>query len=440
MGAVLFIVLLAVVAFLAAFAFYLLIRILKVYARARRLETMRAYETILYAALQKLSPERTLQTLLPDPDPKALEEVLLRMGDEGAEVWKGEVIDLYDLSGFTAARIHQLRSRSKSRRSDAARRLGRIGDPKAVPELKRLLRDPREEVREAALFAMGRIGTKESLESMLEALDGGDRWSQEKVAEAVEEAGDESRRVLVGLLRDGNPSRRAFAAEVMGRIGGAEEAVYLEEALADEDLNVRARAADSLGAMRHRLSRPALLRALDDPAWQVRAQAVKALGRIGEEMDAPRLAEMLRDEAWWVRSNAGAALRDMGEAGEGPLLEALWDEDRFARETAAQALEEGSVVERRARDLREGDDERMAGRIIHRLAEIGSVGTIIQVLSDLPDMEVKARLVRLLSDIDNPELEEALAGIRKELEGSGMRGPGGEGEEPGGPEGGERKP
>ena len=194
MGTVLFFVLLVVVVLLAGFACYLFVRILKIYKHARRLETMRSYETILYAALQKLSPEQTLQTLLPDPEPKALEEVLLRMGDEGAEGWKDRVISLYELAGFTAARMRQLHSRLKSRRSDAARRLGRIGDPRAVPELEKLLQDPGEEVREAALYALGRIGTRESLESMLDALNDGDRWSQEKVAEAVEEAGDESRR------------------------------------------------------------------------------------------------------------------------------------------------------------------------------------------------------------------------------------------------------
>jgi len=440
MGTVLFFVLLFVVVLLVGFACYLFVRILKIYTHARRLETMRSYETILYAALQKLSPEQTLQTLLPNPEPNALEEVLLRMGDEGAEGWKEKVISLYDLSGFTSARTRQLHSHLKSRRSDAARRLGKIGDPRAVPELEKLLQDPGDEVREAALYALGRIGTREALESMLDALNDGDRWSQEKVAEAVEEAGDESRRVLVGLLRDGNPARRAFAAEVMGGLGGTEEAVYLEEALADEAVDVRARAADSLGRMRHRLARPALLQALEDPAWQVRAQAVKALGSIGEEKDVPQLVEKLRDTEWWVRNNAAAALREMGETGEGPLVEMLWDGDRFARETAAQALEESSVVERLVRDMREGGEEQESGRIIHRMAEIGSVGTIVQVLSDLPDAEVKARLVELLADVDHPELVEALARARREVEktrASGVGKPAGEeeGRETGSPEG-----
>ena len=419
MGVVFFFILLAVVILLGAFACYLLVRILRVYFKARRLEMMRGYETIIYAALQKLSPQVTLQSLLPDADPKALEEVLLRMGDEGTDVWKGKIAELYELSGFTAARTRQLHSRLKSRRSDAARRLGRVGDPRVVPELRVLLQDPGEEVREAALFALGRIGTRDALESMLDALESGDRWSQEKVAEAVEEAGDESRRMLVGLLRDGNTLRRAFAAEVMGTVGGAEEAVYVEEALTDEEVDVRARAADSLGRMRHRPARPALLQALGDPSWEVRAQAAKALGKIGDPQDVLRMAQALSDREWWVRNNAAAALREMGEAGESPLVEMLWDEDRFARETAAQALEEGSMVERLVKEMQEGEIDPEAARIIHRLAEIGSTGTIVQVLSDLSDMKAKRSLVALLSDIEDPELNEALAGAARELTRSG---------------------
>ena len=169
MGTVFFYLLLAAVAFLVVFACYLLARILKVYALTRRLEKMRSYETILYAGLQKLSPENTLRTLLPHPDPGALEEVLLRMGDEGAEGWKEKVIILYELSGFTDRRLGQLRSRLASRRREAARRLGRIGDPRAVPGLRELLRDPRQEVREAARLALDRVGAPEAAGAAPEA-------------------------------------------------------------------------------------------------------------------------------------------------------------------------------------------------------------------------------------------------------------------------------
>lgn len=405
MAAVLFYILLAVVVVLTVFACYLLVRILQVFFKARRLEAMKNYETIIYSAVRKLGPEKTLETLLPNPKTQLLEEVLLRMGDEGAEGWRDKVARLYELSGFYEKRLHQLDSRFKFRRSQAARYIGRIGAQNAVSGLKELLWDDKEEVRDSALFALGRMGTREALEAMLMALERGDRWTEQRVAEAVEEAGDESRQLLVELLRDPNPERRAFAAEVMGRVAGPEEAPELAKALRDPDIDVRARSAGSLGKISENASRLPLLRALEDPEWEVRSQAAKALGHIGNAEDAERLVLCLRDHEWWVRQNAAAALREMGAAGEGPLIEALWDEDRFARETAAQVLEEASIVERIIEDIRESGDDIEGYRVIHRLAEIGCIGTLGQVLLDMPSDEMRGRLISHLSDIKNDELQ-----------------------------------
>jgi HEAT repeat protein len=401
MAAVLFYILLVVIVVLSVFACYLLVRILQVFFKARRLEAMKNYETIIYSAVRKLGPEKTL-------------EVLLRMGDEGAEGWKDKVARLYELGGFYEKRLRQLDSRLASQRVEGARCIGRMGEQQAVPRLKELLWDGREEVREASLFALGRMGTKEALEAMLGALDRGDRWTEEKVAEAVEEAGEESRQLLTRLLKDEDPGRRAFAAEVIGKVAGPEEAPELEAALEDEDIDVRARAADSLGRIKDAGSRQGLLRALDDPEWEVRSQAAKALGHIGDAEDAERLAQCLRDREWWVRQNAAAALREMGEAGEGPLIETLWGDDRFARETAAQILEEASLVERIVEDMRESGDNIEGYRVIRRLAEIGCAGTLSQVLLDMPEDEIKESLVSHLSGIDNPELEAAIEACRSD--------------------------
>lgn len=397
----LFYLLLAIVLGLLVFAFYLFVRILLIYRRAGKLKTMRLYETILYAALRKMEPEEVMHTLLPKPRKRPLEEVLLRMGDEGAEGWKEKVAELYSKEGFSARRIRQLRSPLASRRADAARKLGRVADPTAVSALEVLLDDRKEEVREAALFALGRIGSRESLESLMKALERGDRWSQEKIAEAVEDAGDASRRLLVEMLGDPDPGRRAFAAEVLGSVGGPQEGEKLREALRDGDVDVRVKAAASLGRLKHRAARGDLVRALRDEAWEVRAQAAKSLGKIGEGRDAPFLRKALCDQEWWVRRNAASALEEMGEEGERALVDALWEEDGFARETAALTLQEMGVVERTvARLARGGDPE--GERVLRRMAEIGCVTTLRQVMEELEDVETKRRLEDLLSGLDSP--------------------------------------
>src|SRR4030042_4343635 len=130
MAAILFYILLVVVAVLVVFACYLLVRILQVFFKARRLEAMKNYETIIYSAVRKIGPEKTLETLLPNPKKHLLEEVLLRMGGEGAEGWGDNVARLYELGGFYEKRLKQIDSRFKFRRSDAARNIGRGGGAK----------------------------------------------------------------------------------------------------------------------------------------------------------------------------------------------------------------------------------------------------------------------------------------------------------------------
>ena len=155
MASALFFLLLAAVASLAAFAAYMLVRIMRIYGRARRLERMRNYETIIYASLKELGPARALD-LLPRPDAAALEEVLLRMAEaEGGP--RDAAREMYALAGFTASRGRELRSRLASRRSGAAGRLGRMGDAGVAPQLERLLGDRSAAVREAASQALRRI-------------------------------------------------------------------------------------------------------------------------------------------------------------------------------------------------------------------------------------------------------------------------------------------
>lgn len=157
MGRIFIYLLAALVFALAAFSLYLLVRIVKIYRRARTLETMRSYETILYAALPRISPEEALRELLPDPHPVALEEVLLRMGEQVEGPMREKVGALYRLAGFTERRMRELGSRSASRRAEAALRLGKAGASEAVPRLRELLQDRDQEVREAARRALERM-------------------------------------------------------------------------------------------------------------------------------------------------------------------------------------------------------------------------------------------------------------------------------------------
>ena len=70
-------------------------------------------------------------------------------------------------------------------RRRAAIAAGRIGDPLAGPSLTRRLKDPVKEVAQSAAFALGLIGSKDSMTALLEALKGSDPELRGRAAEAL---------------------------------------------------------------------------------------------------------------------------------------------------------------------------------------------------------------------------------------------------------------
>ncbi len=88
--------------------------------------------------------------------------------------------------------------------------------------------------------------------------------------------------------------------------------------------------------------------ALHSPDWRVRAKAATAIGMIGDSSAADELAHALQDQAWWVRRNSAGALAMMRD-GVPLLYQALTSPDAFARDAAAEALEDiGELAKARA--------------------------------------------------------------------------------------------
>jgi HEAT repeat protein len=76
---------------------------------------------------------------------------------------------------------------SEGMRYNAARALGRIGDPSAIPALTHALQgDARRDVRYYAAQALGRIGDPSAIPALTHALSDGDRTVREAAAQALE--------------------------------------------------------------------------------------------------------------------------------------------------------------------------------------------------------------------------------------------------------------
>jgi HEAT repeat protein len=112
-----------------------------------------------------------------------------------------------------------VRGRSESRivRDHAASRLGRLGDPRAIPPLMKMLHDPEAQVRFGVIEALGRLKAKEAEDFLRETLD------------------------------DPSPLLRIAAADALGHIGAVDAVPVLRKCVdSDPDPYVRLHAVESL--------------------------------------------------------------------------------------------------------------------------------------------------------------------------------------------------
>lgn len=235
-------------------------------------------------------------------------------------------------------------------RARAAERLGRMGSPKAVPSLLRVIRnmkDEDEDVRGAALRALGRIRDPHAIPGLIEALGYPEASLPPRIAEIIVMFGKDAVPPLMAELRNVDSDvRRMWAAEILGWIGDPRVAVPLMESLGDVSPEVRAKAAGGLGKIRDPRAVDRLLEMLlSDPIPFVRTRVAQALGAIGHPKVIDHLIHVLKDPEWWVRIRAIEALEQIGMDSSGALLVALEDDDEEVRRRAAMALERMGYVQ-----------------------------------------------------------------------------------------------
>jgi HEAT repeat protein/anti-sigma regulatory factor (Ser/Thr protein kinase) len=232
-------------------------------------------------------------------------------------------------------------------RSRAASTLGEIGSEQSVRALFQALNDDDVEIRRAATYALGKIGTRgaaeDAIDALLEALkiDNNDvRWR------AAWELGNiGANRAVEGLieaLRGREYSgTRWRAAEALGKIGGQQTEDALLETLRDEDNFVRMSAALALGRLGHSEVIDDCLAALNDigdAKTLVRWRAAEALGKIGGKRAVPALLGALRDDLEVQEPAAKALAQISNEDLASGLIDAFSDSDRFVREKTAQIV------------------------------------------------------------------------------------------------------
>ncbi|MCP5065923.1 MAG: HEAT repeat domain-containing protein, partial [bacterium] len=181
-------------------------------------------------------------------------EALLDQAAEREGMDDAALRDFYDVAGVTGRYLEMLKqSNSWKRRAFAASKLGRIGSVTAVPALLKLVRDVEDEdedVRHAALRAVGRIRDASAIPFLIEALGFPETWLAPRIAEILICFGDEVIDPLIEELRNlESESRRVWAADILGWLEADGALFPLIEALEDISPEVRARAVGALGKL-----------------------------------------------------------------------------------------------------------------------------------------------------------------------------------------------
>ena len=245
---------------------------------------------------------------------------------------------ILDRLGAVDAARRQAKSKRAVARAEAGEFLGESGSPEAVRDLVQLLQDPDAKVRWAAARGLGRLGHPSAVPALLGSIDGSLPVPVDVVAGAVAEI----RECPVPLLREGlsSPSvpKRALTVELLGRfqaLAAADEVIDL--LYSDPSVEVRARAARSLGRMGSPRAVKPLLGCVGDGAVATRAQAIWALGEMGALEAIPALRTTLLGSSHHLGELAADALVAMGPSGIRVLNE-LAAGDGSAAPIAARTL------------------------------------------------------------------------------------------------------
>ncbi|MCC2640209.1 MAG: uncharacterized protein K0S45_622 [Nitrospira sp.] len=225
--------------------------------------------------------------------------------------------------------VAALRSHDWIVRMHAAKALGRIGEPQAVPVLMPLLQDKVKAVREEASSALAAIGSA-AVSPLLLALEHEEWLVRLHAVEALGKlkSSDAVDPLLRTLFNDRDSAIREDVVRALGVIGDARAVDYLVTVMKEPTL--RLLAVEALGHIGDRRAVPLLRRVVEgapqgEPSRSVAAcadgwtdematmgMAARALGMIGDRDAIPSLMKALRNTV--TRSEAAAALTKFGAA------------------------------------------------------------------------------------------------------------------------------
>ena len=262
------------------------------------------------------------------------------------------------------ALIARLKDENAGVRGAAARSLGRLGDPRAVPPLIDVLADSGPEVRSAAVEALADLGDPRAIGP------------------------------IAGLLKDPVADVKRNALGALSHFDQAVPTAPVVALLEDPDADVRHEAIDLLEHLHARSATGAIARLIHDPSPDVRHSVVSTLGNLGAQSAAAAITEALSDANADVRQAALGALNDLkAPIAEATLFNLMKDPSADVRQRAAELAGERSLVAaipqlRRLIDDPRGDVREAATQALGHIAD-PAARQALQAALQSPDPKVR---------------------------------------------------
>ncbi len=234
--------------------------------------------------------------------------------------------------------------RHNSRRVAAMELLTEARTPGVTTLLARAVDDRDPEIVGAALALLSRVPDDIAASALVDALKQ-TKYTLSRVATYLDRFERPIGSELRPLLHHPDPNVRYWGATLLSRhpVEGVDD--DLAALAADPAPLVRKAAVASLAHLGGPHLAPVARALMTDAAWFVRAHAARALASTGDPEVAEEIAPLLADREWWVRLAVKESLQRLGDEVWSVLVPYLDHEDQFARNGAAEVLQNIGILD-----------------------------------------------------------------------------------------------
>jgi len=323
--------------------------------------------------------------------------------------------------------------------------LGKLGDPRAVPQLIGLLYDQDKYVRERTVEALGLIGDRKAIQSLVNMLEDSNAWVRKAVVKALDELcwvpddkyteaqynlakknykkcieiGKPAVNLMINILEKAEDQDIETIQEIiraLGKIGDVKSTGVLISYLKDNNNDIRNAAVEALIDIGPVASVNILKELNETKEEKTKDALVKVIGDIGDEQSALTLIELFIKEKASIKATIASALGKIKcKEAVVPLIDVIRDKSggRQVVENSIVAL--GEIGDRRALEplldiMHEG--QYLMGKVknitAQALGKIGDERAVTTLVDNIQDKGCAMSCIEALGSMACPESAEAL--------------------------------